>query len=152
RQGLVTGLRIDHIDGLLDPLKYLWDLQRSCRSAMTGSRKSHPGDESVRLLAAPSESDRPFYIVVEQILVGDEQLRPEWPIYGSTGYDFTNLINGVFVDPENKAALVGAYERFVGQTRRFSDVVYEAKKLIVRVSMSSELNVLARRLDRISEQ
>lgn len=122
REGVVTGFRIDHVDGLLDPADYLRRL---------------PGD---------------LYVVVEKILVGDERLRPDWTTAGTTGYDFLNAVGAVFVDPGSRAALAEAYSRFTGIEGRFSDHVYESKRLVMEVALSSELTVLARRLDRISEQ
>ena len=132
RQGLVTGLRVDHVDGLLDPLKYLTDLQREARG-----RKSE----------SPS-----FYVVVEKILGHDELLRREWPAQGTTGYEFMNLLNGVFVDAANGQALRELYAEFTGARVRFADLVYECKRLILKAAMSSELYVLSRRLTRIAER
>ncbi|HEX9189179.1 MAG TPA: malto-oligosyltrehalose synthase, partial [Vicinamibacteria bacterium] len=121
-EGVVTGFRIDHVDGLRDPADYL--------------RQLPPG----------------VYVVVEKILLGDERLRPDWATQGTTGYDFLNAAGAVFVDPGARVALAEVYARFTGAAGRFSDVVYECKKLVLEVSLSSELTVLARRLDRISEQ
>jgi (1->4)-alpha-D-glucan 1-alpha-D-glucosylmutase len=135
RQGLVTGLRVDHVDGLLDPLKYLSDLQReAAASARSGA------------------GGRPFYVVVEKILGHDELLRREWPVQGTTGYEFMNLLNGVFVDASNAQALRELYADFTGARVKFSDLVYECKRLILKAAMSSELYVLSRRLTRIAER
>jgi (1->4)-alpha-D-glucan 1-alpha-D-glucosylmutase len=120
--GVVSGFRIDHVDGLRDPAAYLEKL--------------------------PSD----LYVVVEKILVGDERLRPGWAAHGTTGYDFLNAVAALFVEPRGWSALAGLYFRFTGSATRFPDVVYAAKKLVLEVSLSSELTVLARRLDRISEQ
>src|SRR5581483_10446412 len=95
---------------------------------------------------------RPCYVVVEKILGRDERLRDPWAAYGTTGYDFLNLLNGLFVEAQSERAFRKLYERFTAQRQNFADVAYESKKLILRVAMSSELHVLARRLDRISEQ
>ena len=71
-QGLVTGLRIDHADGLLDPGRYLRTLQERCAGApFRSSGWGHP--------AAPADSSRPFYIIVEKILTGRERLHQDWP-------------------------------------------------------------------------
>jgi len=122
REGLVDGFRIDHVDGLLDPLDYLSRL--------------------------PAE----LYVVVEKILVGGEALRPEWPVQGTTGYDFLNAAAALIVEPGSRAALGEVCSRFTETQGRFADVVYDCKKLVLEVSLSAELTVLARRLDRISEQ
>jgi (1->4)-alpha-D-glucan 1-alpha-D-glucosylmutase len=132
RRGLVTGLRVDHVDGLLDPLKYLNDLQRE--AAGRGGAGA-----------------RPFYVVVEKILGHDELLRREWPVHGTTGYEFMNLLNGVFVDDENAQALRELYAEFAGARVKFSDLLYECKRLILKAAMSSELYVLSRRLMRLAE-
>ncbi|MBD0370113.1 MAG: malto-oligosyltrehalose synthase [Pyrinomonadaceae bacterium] len=139
KKGCITGLRIDHVDGLLDPEKYLRDLQRACAAA-SGQMQS------------AREKEKPFYVVVEKILGHDELLRTDWPIYGTTGYEFMNLLNGVFVDTANGQAFHELYRNFTGVSESFGKILYDAKKLILRVAMSSELHVLARRLDRISEQ
>ncbi|MDQ3804471.1 MAG: malto-oligosyltrehalose synthase [Acidobacteriota bacterium] len=150
RQGLVTGLRIDHVDGLLDPLKYLRDLQREAAATPRprGSGQSEDGEEP----GGEVEREMPCYVVVEKILGHDEQLRREWPIHGTTGYEFLNALGGVFVEHANAQALRELYRDFTGFATRFSDLLYECKKLILRAAMSSELHVLARRLARISEQ
>ncbi|HEX8335715.1 MAG TPA: malto-oligosyltrehalose synthase, partial [Pyrinomonadaceae bacterium] len=132
RQGLVTGLRVDHVDGLLDPLKYLSNLQREAEGRDPGAR--------------------PFYVVVEKILGHDELLRREWPVSGTTGYEFMNLLNGVFVEAANGQALRELYADFAGARVRFTDLLYECKRLILKAAMSSELYVLSRRLTRLAER
>jgi (1->4)-alpha-D-glucan 1-alpha-D-glucosylmutase len=122
REGVVDGFRIDHVDGLFDPVDYLRRLPRGP------------------------------WVVVEKILLGDERLRPEWDTHGTTGYDFLNTVGALFVDPGSRLALADVYSRFTRDAVRFSDVAYACRKLVMEVSLSSELTVLARRLDRISEQ
>ncbi|MBI2818624.1 MAG: malto-oligosyltrehalose synthase [Acidobacteria bacterium] len=126
-QGVVTGLRLDHVDGLFDPAEYFQRLASSCGS------------------------DRRIYLVGEKILSSGEQLRRDWPIHGTTGYDFLNDLNGLFVDSQNAQAFKRLYSRFAGQEEAFADVAYESKRLIITASMVSELNMLARELNRISE-
>jgi (1->4)-alpha-D-glucan 1-alpha-D-glucosylmutase len=152
KKGCVTGLRIDHVDGLLDPEKYLRDLQRACAAVLKHARGPADGEGSTGRAFAKNQKERPFYIVVEKILGHDELLSTDWPIYGTTGYEFMNLLNGVFVDTQNGQAFHELYRRFTGVSESFGKILYDAKKLILRVAMSSELHVLARRLDRISEQ
>jgi (1->4)-alpha-D-glucan 1-alpha-D-glucosylmutase len=130
RKGFVTGLRVDHPDGLLDPGKYFQDLQNACCSAQPRNNR--------------------FFIVAEKIVIGDEELRP-WDIDGTTGYGYLNFLNGLFVDSSRRQAFERLYQDFTGWSQSYDDLIYESKKLILQVSMSSELNVLARRLDRISE-
>jgi (1->4)-alpha-D-glucan 1-alpha-D-glucosylmutase len=155
RQGLVTGLRIDHVDGLSNPEKYLHDLRREWLAA-TGQAVAPEvvpvsGDDAAGGVH-PARPDAPMYVVVEKILGHGEELRREWPIHGTTGYDFMNTLNGVFVDTANARAFDELYRSFTGSNVNFQDLLYECKKLILSVAMSSELHVLARRLDRISEQ
>ncbi len=137
-QGVVSGFRIDHVDGLHDPEKYLRDLQRCFREALD----PRPEDQG----------DAGGYVVVEKILEGDERLPAEWPVAGTTGYEFLNRLSGVLVDGAGVRRL---RENATGAgilPGRFSDIVYECKKLVLGSAMSAELTVLARRLDRISEQ
>jgi (1->4)-alpha-D-glucan 1-alpha-D-glucosylmutase len=169
KEGHVTGLRIDHIDGLHDPEQYLRHLQGGCRKALRrsvsaasatadrGSRIEDRTDDAVldplsSILYPRSSIERPFYVVVEKILGHDERLRESWPAHGTTGYDFLNLLNGLFVDAQNAEAFGKLYRRLAGLESDFADVAYESKKLILETAMSSELHMLARRLDRISEQ
>src|SRR5690606_21711774 len=127
RAGKIDGLRLDHIDGLFDPVGYL---------------------ERLGPLAAPA---RP-YIGVEKIPSRDEPLPDHRHTHGTTGYDFMNGVNGLVVDRAARPAFPTIYRRFTGRTEPFDDVVYTCKKLVIASSMSSELNVLAHWLNRISEQ
>jgi (1->4)-alpha-D-glucan 1-alpha-D-glucosylmutase len=172
KEGHVTGLRIDHIDGLHDPEQYLRHLQGGCRKALrrlvsaasaASDRGSRIEDRGSRIeetrssildprSAPQSAIERPFYVAVEKILGPDERLRESWAAHGTTGYDFLNLLNGLFVDAQNAEAFGKLYRRLAGVKSDFADVAYESKKLILQTAMSSELHMLARRLDRISEQ
>lgn len=131
REGKVDGLRIDHPDGLYDPAKYLRQL---CDKLVAGLQ---------------DESRRP-YIVVEKILTGKERLRPDWPVDGTTGYEFANAVNGLFVVQNSAGKMERAQRFFTGNTLDFDDLVYQCKKLILKVSLASELNVLANLLIRIA--
>ncbi len=142
RQGHIRGLRVDHPDGLFEPEKYFRFLQDACK-AWSAASNGH---------AAQNGANRTFYIVAEKILNGNEPLRTDWAVEGTTGYGFLNLINGLFVDHSKEKAFQQLYRRFTGWTLAFEDLVSDAKRLILQVAMSSELNVLARRLDHISEQ
>ncbi len=144
-QGLVTGLRIDHADGLLDPGRYLRTLQERCAGAQFAPALTGPS-------GGAGDGARSFYIIVEKILTGRERLHQDWPVYGTTGYEFVNLLNAIFVDSANHHRFEDLYARFVGWREDFRDLVYECKKLVLRASMSGEQNVLARKLDQISEQ
>jgi (1->4)-alpha-D-glucan 1-alpha-D-glucosylmutase len=147
-QGFVTGLRVDHVDGLFDPVQYLSDLQVACLEARKRVAMAAESLPSYRV----ADSGKPFYIIVEKILSHGELMRPDWPAHGTTGYGFLNQLNGVFVERANEAGIRQLYERFTDEAPNFADLIYECKKLILRVAMSSESHVLARRLDRVSEQ
>ncbi len=131
-RGIVTGLRIDHIDGLHDPQRYLDDLQEGYRSA--------------------SGRDEDLYVVVEKILGAREALHSAWRTGGTVGYDFLNRVNGLFVRRENAAAFVDLYRRLAGVSSSFTEVAHASKKFILLIALTSETHVLARKLDRISEQ
>jgi (1->4)-alpha-D-glucan 1-alpha-D-glucosylmutase len=136
REGKVTGIRIDHIDGLFDPVQYLERLQQAvCAPAVDGNPVGEPA----------------LYVVTEKILSAGEALPERWPVAGTSGYDFLNDLNGIFVDRRNYRALLRVYRRFCGVRRAFQDIVYDSKKLIMDTPMSSELNVLAHALNRLSE-
>ncbi len=141
QKALVSGIRIDHPDGLFDPLRYFEDLQ--AQAPMTGHASANGSGNGVR---------RRLYLAAEKILVGNEELRPGWAIEGTTGYGFLNLLNGLFVDTSKGRFFQRLYRKFTGWSQSYSDLIYESKRLVMQVSMSSELNVLSRRLDRISEQ
>ena len=101
----------------------------------------------------PAEKLRqPLYIAVEKILGVDEALRQEWPVHGTSGYDFLNLVNGLFVCSENRRAFARLYREWTNDPRSFADVVYDSKRLIMQVSLSSELHMLAHQLDRLAQK
>ncbi|WP_420128303.1 malto-oligosyltrehalose synthase [Longimicrobium sp.] len=131
REGKVTGLRIDHPDGLFDPRDYLVTLQR---------------------MTMGLERTEDFYVLVEKILTGDEPLPAEWPVAGTVGYEFLNRVNGLFVAPANEGKMDAIYRAFTGFDDDFENLVYEKKRLILRSSLVSELTVLTTLLDRISER
>jgi (1->4)-alpha-D-glucan 1-alpha-D-glucosylmutase len=139
-EGTVTGLRVDHVDGLIDPEDYLSRL-----------RAAVPGDHD-KPVPTPAGVRTPFFVVVEKILGGDEALLAHWPVTGTTGYEYLNSLNGVFIDPRGRLPLEELYTRVTGLRQSFPDVVYQSKKLVLQVAMSSELTVLSRKLHRISEQ
>ena len=126
-QGLRMGLRVDHIDGLRDPSGYLTRLQQRL-SEVEGS-------------AAPCP-----YLIVEKILGRGEQLPDDWPIAGTTGYEYLNYLNGIFVDREGCQRIEEVYSRFIGKQMNFADVVYEKKKLVMDSLLRVEVRGLARQL------
>jgi (1->4)-alpha-D-glucan 1-alpha-D-glucosylmutase len=133
----VTGLRIDHVDGLYDPGAYLRHLQSWARL--------HPAQ---RL----SDENRPLYLIVEKILGMNEALPDNWPVHGTTGYEFMNLVNGLYVDRRHERQFTELYQRFTRRQGSYDDLVYESKNLIMRMSMASDVNVLGHRLNLLSER
>jgi len=89
-------------------------------------------------------------VVIEKILTGPERLPKEWPVCGTTGYDFSNLVNGLYVDPSAVASFDSLYRSFTGNEGTYDDLAYHCRKLIVRVALASELNKLANQLNRIA--
>jgi (1->4)-alpha-D-glucan 1-alpha-D-glucosylmutase len=94
---------------------------------------------------------RPLYLVVEKILEPGERLPDNWPVYGTTGYDFVNVLNGTFVDRLQAKEFDRLYARFLHERLEYKELVYRCKKLIMQASMAAEINVLGHQLDRISE-
>jgi (1->4)-alpha-D-glucan 1-alpha-D-glucosylmutase len=206
--GAVTGLRIDHPDGLWDPAGYFRDLQRAAWLALreplipspsplgAGRRENaQPSSEpplltptgrvpAQRVAAGGGEGEHdevdwetidpaladawpgkagdglalaarlPLYVVVEKILEPGESLPNDWAVHGTVGYEFARVTTGLFVDPAHQRDFDHLYARITDERRRrpFSAVAYEAKGLMLRTALASETNVLARALNRISEQ
>ena len=126
RNGTLDGLRIDHIDGLLDPKGYLGRLRE--------------------------KAGRDFYLVVEKILAPHEGLREDWPVEGTTGYDFANLLLGLLIDPAGEESFTRLYAKFTGARQAFAVIVRDCKIRIMENEMTSELNVLARDAARVARQ
>jgi (1->4)-alpha-D-glucan 1-alpha-D-glucosylmutase len=202
--GAVTGLRIDHPDGLWDPAGYFRDLQRAAWLTLRdplipdpsplGAGRREPAAQSGEppLLTStgrvppgwrvgglgeridwneidpaladdwPGQADDglelaerlPLYVVVEKILEPGEPLPNDWAVHGTVGYEFARVTTGLFVDPAQQRDFDHLYSRITGEGRRrpFSAAAYEAKGLMLRTALASETNVLARALNRISEQ
>jgi (1->4)-alpha-D-glucan 1-alpha-D-glucosylmutase len=128
REGLVDGLRIDHVDGLLDPLGYL---QRLADSAF------------------PGRAPEPAPIFVEKILSWGERLRDEWPVSGTTGYDFLNEVETLFIDPDGAGQLERDYRRVVRRHVGFTIAALEGKRQALETSLSAGVRSLAERLLRL---
>ena len=126
RDGHVTGLRIDHVDGLHDPLGYLERLQHALRGA-TGS-------------------DEDFYVVVEKILAPVELLPAAWPVAGMTGYQFLDACDGLFVDRDGVERIAERYREIAGVEESFEAIVERAKLRTIRDHFWGELGALARML------
>ncbi|MFQ5781143.1 MAG: malto-oligosyltrehalose synthase, partial [Nitrospiria bacterium] len=133
----VTGLRIDHVDGLTNPEDYLRRLQQRA---------------TAHLPVDGGSGKRSLYIVVEKILAADEQLPADWPVDGTTGYEFLYLLNNLFVDRRNEERFDALYSRFIGERFSFEDLIYEKKRMIMQTTMQSEINALGRRLKPLTER
>ena len=156
---MITGVRIDHCDGMLNPRQYLIRLQLLYAAArVNGAEPAVPLAEngiSLEIQQVFSQNDwmyrkHPLYAVVEKILESGEELPDEWPVDGTSGYDFTNQVNGLFIDQSNERAFDRIYLRFVGQVADVDTLIYQSKKLIMHNALSSEVNVLTHLLGEIS--
>jgi len=136
--GAVTGFRIDHVDGLRDPVGYLRRLQESAvKTPATQFKKQKP---------------RAIYVVVEKILSGSEQLPAEWPVQGTTGYEYLNAANRLFVYPQGSAEIAKIYRRFLARPIEYEDVLYHKKKQAMATLLAPEMRYLGRQLTILAEQ
>jgi (1->4)-alpha-D-glucan 1-alpha-D-glucosylmutase len=136
-EGKIDGLRIDHPDGLYDPARYFGRIQE---------RFAPPA----QALASGGRPARPVYIVVEKILADHERMSEQWPVYGSTGYRFANVVSGLFVDTAAESHFDRIYRAFIRERVDFEEVLHHSKSAIMKSALSSELTVLANRLSRIA--
>ena len=116
--GSIRGLRLDHIDGLADPKAYLERLQNTF------------GEKE------------PLYLLVEKILGPDEDLRSDWPVAGTTGYEFIGALAGLFVDARGAEAMTKAYNAYLGEDVSYPDLVVETKRRILTRNLAGELDRL----------
>jgi len=121
---LITGLRLDHTDGLYEPAAYFRQLRQRLGN---------------------------IYIVAEKILEPGEALPRNWPIAGTTGYDYIAAVAGLWVDPRAEDKLTDLYCRLTGMPRDFAGMVFDAKRQILETSLSSEVIMLGQELRRIAE-
>ncbi|GAC1448624.1 MAG: malto-oligosyltrehalose synthase [Isosphaeraceae bacterium] len=171
REGGVTGLRVDHPDGLADPLGYFRKLQETlfliaCLDRLDkegGNHRDSPSD--LKTLSArlreryrgevssnpASPLLRRFPIVAEKILSSGEKLPSDWPIDGTVGYEYLNALNGLFVHSESSDAVDSIYREFTNDRDAFIEVLHDSKVYIERALLASELNTLTRLLNRVAE-
>jgi (1->4)-alpha-D-glucan 1-alpha-D-glucosylmutase len=135
--GAVTGLRIDHPDGLYLPREYFVKLQQRSAKAL-GIGLPHDG--------------RAIYMVAEKILTGSETLRKEWPVHGTTGYDFANQLTQLFVESSAETAITKTFHRFIGHSVPFGHLLYAKKLLVMKLALANDVDVLGNLLDRLSER
>jgi len=133
-RGAVVGLRIDHIDGLRDPLAYLKRLQER----LAAEDGTMPGGEA--------------YVLVEKILARNENLPDDWPVAGTTGYDYLNFANRILVEPQGAKEIERIYSHFIGRNLKFSEVLYQKKKLVMGTILGVEMRSLGRQLGELAAQ
>jgi len=131
-----AGFRVDHLDGLADPKRYLDDLQAAWRKA-TGAREG--GGERC-------------FVLAEKILAPNEDLRPDFAADGTTGYDFIRMMAGLLVAGEGSLPLRNLVNEIAGPLLPFDQVAADSKHHVLESTLAAELTVLARRMDSISEQ
>ncbi len=146
-EGKVQGLRVDHPDGLHNPLEYFQRLQERVAQSLA----ARAGEPELGRMLLEQGRGKPGYVVAEKILAGHEHLPEDWPVHGTTGYDFMRLVDGIFINRDAEKKLDRAYARFIGHNIDWDMLTYERKKLIMKTALASELNVLANMLSRISD-
>jgi len=141
KEGRVNGLRLDHPDGLFDPVNYTRKLQQEVQ-------KHLPADFKTR----DKNPETPFYILIEKILEPGEELSHDWNVHGTVGYDYMNVLNDVFVDTQNNQAFRELYKSWSRDPEQsFEDLLYNCKKLVLNSSMETELNTLSNVLYKIAK-
>ncbi|MFM1942922.1 MAG: hypothetical protein RI897_1904 [Verrucomicrobiota bacterium] len=134
--GHLTGLRIDHPDGLWDPAGYLRHLQRLVTEAVP------EGDSPL----VPDGRGRVMYVVVEKILSAGEQLSRQWPVHGTTGYDVLNQLNALWVPMESAEVFTRIHGDFCGGVVGYEDEVRRNKRRVLESTLVSEWESLVGRL------
>ncbi len=137
REGRLQGLRIDHVDGLFDPEEYCQRLRRLSETCGLNNTANAVGPA--------------LYIVVEKILAHHEFLHESWQVDGTTGYEFVNLVNGLFLEPGARLGLDGVYRQQLDHASSFEETLVAAKSFVIDNLLASEISVLAAELNRISE-
>ncbi len=133
--GKISGFRIDHIDGLYDPYGYL---------ALLQSRLAPKAKTEIAEAGA--------YVLVEKILEAREKLPEDWPVAGTTGYDFMDMVGGLFVEPHGFRQLQEIYAEFTGDTTDYHTIVYDKKKLIIASLFGGEIESLGYQLGLLAEE
>jgi (1->4)-alpha-D-glucan 1-alpha-D-glucosylmutase len=120
----ISGVRVDHVDGLRDPATYLR-----------------------RLRAAAPDS----YIAVEKILLGGEEMPESFPVQGTTGYEFIAMVDGAYIDSENESAMTALYHAFTGEALPYREVVRASKQEIIAGDLDPDLRRLATLMNEICD-
>src|SRR3984885_3590836 len=155
----VTGLRIDHCDGMFNPRQYLIRLQllylaSQCAGVAPQPETAANGIE--RSVLDPvrgydwSQSQGPLYTVVEKILEPREYLPPEWPVRGTSGYDFVYLANGIFIQKANERGFDALYAKPLGHPADPDEIIYRSKLQVMQTALASEVYALTNLLSKIA--
>ena len=158
-KGQVTGLRIDHCDGMFNPRQYLIRLQllylaSQCAGPKPETETAANGIE--RAVLDPvrgydwSASHGPLYVVVEKILEPHEHMPREWPVHGTSGYDFVYFANNIFIQRESLKAFNTLYDRVLGHPTNPDEIIYRSKLQVMQSSLASEVHVLTNMLSKIA--
>lgn len=139
-KGKVTGLRIDHPDGLWNPRAYFVRLQEKVAQHENQQPNAPPREPSPQ--SSRGSNRMPLYVVAEKILSPIEELPDDWPVAGTTGYDFLNRLTGLFVNSANCAALEDVYRQFTGNPTELRSIIHASKRHILRSSLRSDLRRL----------
>ena len=134
-EGKITGLRVDHPDGLAEPRQYFERLQQACASA-----------------AGVDGPTAPLYLAIEKILAQHEHWPADWPVHGDTGYRFSNLVNGLFVHRGNESAFDRLYAEFVGRAHDYAAELLDAKRYVIFHLLASDLHALSDVAFRIAQR
>ncbi len=165
-EGKATGLRIDHPDGLRDPVGYFRQLQEEFvarqAAAVPAGAAAADGDGATPKLtdwftAASVERENalppwPLYVVAEKILAEGEPLPPDWAVAGTVGYDFMSAVNDLFVSRRSRRAFDRIYGQFTGRELDYRQLIIATKRVVMQVSMASEINSLAHQLERLANK
>jgi (1->4)-alpha-D-glucan 1-alpha-D-glucosylmutase len=161
-EGKVSGLRIDHPDGLWDPTAYFRRLQSAYLVTALKLRLGEADGVDYATLvdaqldtlhtAHPTRTPWPFYVLVEKILSASEPLPDTWAVHGTTGYDFMSVLNNLFVYADHERAFNDLYAAFTGETVAFHDLTTRTKRLVMTQSLTSEIEARSAELDQIVEK
>ena len=156
--GLIQGLRFDHPDGLFNPPQYFTRVQmlsaasQCCGGDPCGAVGENGIEQGVAQVFGQHDwtaNLAPMYALVEKILGPGEELPNEWRVDGTVGYEFANLLNGVFIQTRSARAFTTLYQRLTGISSDVDSLIYECKKLIMETALSSEVSVLTHMLSEI---
>jgi (1->4)-alpha-D-glucan 1-alpha-D-glucosylmutase len=162
-EGKATGLRIDHPDGLRDPVGYFRQLQEEFVARQAAAVRADGAGAAAAppladwFTAASVEREHalppwPLYVVAEKILAEGEPLPPDWAVAGTVGYDFLAAVNGLFVDRRHRRAFDRVYGQFTGRELDYGPLVNATKRVVMQVSMASEINSLGHQLERLANK